>query len=300
MRRLRRGVLLGAVAVLAAAVASPAAANTVTIGQIAPSGTNAVCPTCTTFQSFSDTGSPSYFVPAIQQPCEARNRTAAGSITSWSVRGDDSALGSARLRVLRPTAVGGQYKIIDETPDESITANAAPTFTVNSPIQVDCGDLIAIRTGNPAVPDIFAGAGGDAAARANDGGMSVVGDTIGGPGGTYTDSDVPNGPWRANIEATVYQWPPDTFLGRHPRHRTRRHRARFTFTSDAPNPRFKCELDGGRFSRCSSPKVYRHLGLGRHKFEVKAVDHKSLAGFPPHRVTTHDPTPAEWRWRIHD
>jgi hypothetical protein len=285
--------LLSAVAVLAAVGASPAAANTVTIGQIAPSGTNPafLCATCTTFQSHSDAGSPSYFVPAIGSPCTARSRSPAGFITSWRVRGDAGASGVARLRVLNPAAVGGQYKIKAETPDESVAANAAPTFPVSPPIQVDCLDRIALRAGSPAVPDIFAGAGSDAAARANDGGNSVVGDTLGGPGGTYSYSDVPNGPWRVNIKATVYQWPPNTFLGHHPQHRTQGHRALFTFTSDAPNPSFKCKLDGAPFSRCSSPKVYQHLGLGEHTFEVKALDPDS---------NTHDPTPAKWQWRIHN
>jgi hypothetical protein len=51
---------------------------------------------------------------------------------------------------------------------------------------------------------------------------------------------------------------------------------------------FKCELDGGRWTSCRSPKVYRHLKKGRHTFEVKAVDARGKA----------DPTPATRRFTV--
>ena len=35
---------------------------------------------------------------------------------------------------------------------------------------------------------------------------------------------------------------------------------------------FVCSLDRRPFSRCSSPKTYRHLRVGRHKLRVKATD----------------------------
>ena len=51
---------------------------------------------------------------------------------------------------------------------------------------------------------------------------------------------------------------------------------------------FKCELDGGRWTSCRSPKVYRHLKKGRHTFAVKAVDARGKA----------DPTPATRRFTV--
>jgi hypothetical protein len=35
---------------------------------------------------------------------------------------------------------------------------------------------------------------------------------------------------------------------------------------------FACELDGGNVRPCTSPKVYRDLGKGRHKVRVRARD----------------------------
>ncbi|MBN8870103.1 MAG: hypothetical protein J0H66_09525 [Solirubrobacterales bacterium] len=35
---------------------------------------------------------------------------------------------------------------------------------------------------------------------------------------------------------------------------------------------FRCSIDGRRFRRCASPKVYRRLTKGRHVFRVRAVD----------------------------
>ncbi|HVS99472.1 MAG TPA: hypothetical protein VHE08_03070 [Solirubrobacterales bacterium] len=46
----------------------------------------------------------------------------------------------------------------------------------------------------------------------------------------------------------------------------------FVFADEAPDVTFYCRLDKARFRRCHSPKVYRHLGRGRHVFRVKSVD----------------------------
>jgi len=54
--------------------------------------------------------------------------------------------------------------------------------------------------------------------------------------------------------------------------------------------RYKCKLDGKRYRKCSSPKKYRHLSKGRHKFRVKAV----------YSINHHDASdPAKYRWKIH-
>jgi hypothetical protein len=51
---------------------------------------------------------------------------------------------------------------------------------------------------------------------------------------------------------------------------------------------FSCRLDGGPWDACSSPQNYPGLGLGRHRFEVTAVD---AAG-------NQDPTPAQHGWQV--
>ncbi len=45
----------------------------------------------------------------------------------------------------------------------------------------------------------------------------------------------------------------------------------FRFSSSLAGGSFRCKLDGGRFTRCSSPKTYGKLGFGAHRFQVKAV-----------------------------
>jgi hypothetical protein len=51
---------------------------------------------------------------------------------------------------------------------------------------------------------------------------------------------------------------------------------------------FSCRLDGGQWGPCGSPQTYSGLSLGRHRFEVTAVD---AAG-------NQDPTPAEHAWQV--
>ena len=36
--------------------------------------------------------------------------------------------------------------------------------------------------------------------------------------------------------------------------------------------RFQCKLDRKPFGSCRSPKTYKHLKKGKHKFEVRAKD----------------------------
>ncbi len=51
-----------------------------------------------------------------------------------------------------------------------------------------------------------------------------------------------------------------------------RHRATFRFSSSEPGSTFLCKLDKKAFAPCRSPKTYKHLKRGKHKFEVKARD----------------------------
>jgi glucose/arabinose dehydrogenase len=60
-------------------------------------------------------------------------------------------------------------------------------------------------------------------------------------------------------------------LRRHPAKTTRSTTARFTFSA-ASGLTFRCSLDGTTFSRCNSPRIYRHLAVGAHSFRVFAVD----------------------------
>lgn len=81
------------------------------------------------------------------------------------------------------------------------------------------------------------------------------------------------------------QIPPQTTITRS---RIRGHRARFRFNSSEPDSMFKCKLDRRPFRHCDSPKTYRHLASGRHRFRVKAIDSDKLV----------DPTAARRSFRI--
>jgi hypothetical protein len=57
----------------------------------------------------------------------------------------------------------------------------------------------------------------------------------------------------------------------HPRRRTTKRSASFTFTDDAPtHATYECNLDGGPFTGCSSPRFLR-VRRGPHIFRVRAV-----------------------------
>jgi len=82
--------------------------------------------------------------------------------------------------------------------------------------------------------------------------------------------------------------PPQTKITKHPKKVTTSHKARFAFKSNEPGSTFKCKLDKRKWKSCTSPKRYKHLKVGKHKFKVYAID---AAG-------NRDATPAVWRWRI--
>jgi hypothetical protein len=57
--------------------------------------------------------------------------------------------------------------------------------------------------------------------------------------------------------------------------------AKFKFTSNEPGSTFQCKLDKRKFKPCSSPKKYKHLSSGKHKFKVRAVDAAGNADTTP-------------------
>ena len=83
--------------------------------------------------------------------------------------------------------------------------------------------------------------------------------------------------------------PPDTTITRFKvKHKARR--ARFIFTGSGGNGAlsFQCKLDKKPFGVCTSPKRYKNLPPGKHKFAVRAVDAAGQI----------DSTPASQRFRI--
>ena len=65
---------------------------------------------------------------------------------------------------------------------------------------------------------------------------------------------------------------PTTSIGKKPKRRTKKRRAKFTFSSDEAGSTFKCRLDRTEFETCSSPFKAKRLDKGLHRFTVRATD----------------------------
>jgi hypothetical protein len=81
---------------------------------------------------------------------------------------------------------------------------------------------------------------------------------------------------------------PDTGITAYPDDPSNSASASFSFISTEPGSTFECQLDGGGFSACTSPKTYTGLADGDHTFEVRAIDASSNV----------DPSPASYSWTI--
>ena len=87
---------------------------------------------------------------------------------------------------------------------------------------------------------------------------------------------------------TVDATPPETTIISGPDNPTNKRDAAITFTSDDPNAVFECQLDGGAYAPCVSPKTYANLLDGSHTVSVRAID----------RAGNIDATPATRTWVI--
>ena len=82
--------------------------------------------------------------------------------------------------------------------------------------------------------------------------------------------------------------PPQTTIASGPGGKLADGIARFAFRSSEPGSSFECRLDARKAAGCRSPKRYRSLKPGRHRFKVWATD---AAG-------NEDPSPAKLRFRV--
>jgi Trypsin len=70
--------------------------------------------------------------------------------------------------------------------------------------------------------------------------------------------------------------PPSTKIGKHPKKKTTKRKAKFTFKADEESS-FECKLDKGKFKSCSSP-FKKRVSAKKHKFLVQATDVQGNAG----------------------
>jgi hypothetical protein len=261
---------------IALAVAAPAAAETTTIGQVAPAGGSGGtrCFACTDFQLGTATGSPTYAVPAGNWR----------RLVFWQIRGGAKNKGHAALRTFRPTATQDRYRLVGQSAEGTVPVERVSRFRANVPVQR--GDLLGLRTGEfpgDIRPSYESNSSDDVVAQVL--GDPVIGDTVG-PGGDNEFTFSPS--FLVNVSATLYRPPPETTITKHPPAETESHAARFRFRADAPRQEFQCRLgEGRRFKACDSPRRYRDLARGRHLFQVRAI-----AG------GVQDPTPAGYTWRV--
>ena len=99
-------------------------------------------------------------------------------------------------------------------------------------------------------------------------------------------------PTPASFTWTVDAIAPDTQILTNPTDPSNSSNATFTFSGTdslgVPAITFECQIDGGGFSACTSPKNYTGLADGSHTFQVRAKD----------AVGNVDPTPASYTWTI--
>lgn len=81
---------------------------------------------------------------------------------------------------------------------------------------------------------------------------------------------------------------PQTEITKKPKKKSEKAKAKFKFTANEEGSRFECKLDRGRFKGCRSPKTYKHLDPGKHKFSVFATDAAGNA----------DASPATYRFKV--
>jgi hypothetical protein len=259
-RRRNRIVALFAAALTLGLFASTASAGAVTIGQLAP-GTSPTAD-CTGgpydgLQASVTSGTP-YVVPA-----------GFTRITSWSTNAAAGAGQMFAFKVFRPTGVANEYKVVAHDGPRPLNASAVNTFAVN--IAVQPGDVIGENDANAStVPNACT-----FSAPGENGDRFLFGDLADGASGIFnTTTDT-----RENIAAEVSDTtPPETVIGGK---KIKGTTAKFTFSSTEPGSTFECKLDKRKFKPCSSPKKYKHLSSGKHKFKVRAVDAAGNADTTP-------------------
>jgi hypothetical protein len=84
--------------------------------------------------------------------------------------------------------------------------------------------------------------------------------------------------------------PPQTTITKGPKKKSEKTKAKFKFKSDESSSTFQCAFDKGDFKQCKSPKKYKRLDPGKHKFFVRAID----------KAGNVDPTPAKRKFKVLD
>jgi hypothetical protein len=82
--------------------------------------------------------------------------------------------------------------------------------------------------------------------------------------------------------------PPETTITKGPKQKSDKTKAKFRFESSENGSSFECKLDKKPFKSCSSPRKYKRLKPGKHRFQVAATD----------RAGNEDKTPARYKFKV--
>jgi hypothetical protein len=83
---------------------------------------------------------------------------------------------------------------------------------------------------------------------------------------------------------------PDTTIDSGPNNTVNSSSAEFTFSADQAGSTFECQLDGGGWTACSSPRNYSSLAEGNHTFNVRAINGGLTDAVPASRTWNIDTT----------
>ena len=290
LRRVRPALWIAA----AVCVALPASASgAVEIGRAEAGPPNSRCMAGgnTFIQSNTGPTTPSYAVPA-----------GGGVIVNWEVEATtvDETL---KLKVVRPTSVTTKFTVVGESAGFfGFPGPGIQRFPARIPVAA--GDRLGLTPGTD-----FHGC-----VRATSDPSDIYRSVFADPpvGSTFTTSG-PNPQGTLNIAAFVEPdvdhdgfgdesqdqcptdastqgdcAPPETTITKGAPNKTKKHKFKFKFTSSESSSSFECKLDKKKFKPCKSPRKYKRLKKGKHKFKVRATD---AAG-------NTDPSPAKDKFKV--
>jgi hypothetical protein len=186
---------------------------------------------------------------------------------------------------------------IDTTPP-TVTLTGGPTAPTNDTTPSFSGTAgTAAGDAGTVTLDIFSGTSTsgtpiqtlDATVAGN--GWSATASTL--ADGTYTarahQSDAAgNTGYTSKRKFTIDTVPPQTSITSAPPASTTATSATFAFASSKSGSTFECRLDGGAWTKCTTPQTYTALPAGQHTFAVRATDQAGNV----------DPNPPSATWTI--
>lgn len=199
------------------------------------------------------------------------------AVNSSNVFWSDTGLFGGGTRIGRANVTSGEGVDSSFIGDASTPCGMAVSGTTLYWANAETSSIARANTDGTAVDESFIPVGGGAL-------CGVAVDSLSPPSGSAPGPL----PGQVPIQAPADRTPPETKIVAGPGAKLGSGRATFRFSSTEAGSTFECSLDRARPRRCSSPKRFRGLGPGRHRFRAWATD---AAG-------NRDPTPAKRSFRV--